>query len=338
MLALEDLLAFRQAEAFELATLVCRGRLGLAVSRGDDLGAIKAQRQLIKYALAGGDDAEALAIGFLCFNDCRQKLGLRHSEGARVQAEVSHVLEKVGRGEEALDFIREAHEVLEALEGPNHEDTLDAAIQLATFLVKRTLVKEAEPILARVYEIQRRDYGEFHSYALTTLSHLVPLRIFRGCVDEAMPDIEGAIFGWNRLHGPTFHRVSKLETFKALVLGLEDKVDAALPLAKGAYANMVDKYGATHADALLPAALTGVLLEATGADDAAVQAHLATAIGACGYGAFHPELAFLKAKLTPITGEFHAFAKALKKQIDYVETDLRPEGVALDEGGAATSL
>ena len=29
MLALEDLLAFRQAEAFELATLVCRGRLGL---------------------------------------------------------------------------------------------------------------------------------------------------------------------------------------------------------------------------------------------------------------------------------------------------------------------
>ena len=326
MLALEDLLGSGCAEAFDLAAMVARGRHALAVNRGDDVGAIRAQRNLIKYALAEGDDEEAIAIGFLCFKDCQEKLGLRHSEGARVQAEVARVLDRVGRRDEALEFIREAHEVLEALEGPNSPDTLDAAVALALTLVEFELAKEAEPILARVYGAQARDYGEMHSYTLSTLSHLVPLRIFRGCVDEAMPSIEQAVRGWTRLHGPRDRRVLTSQTWQALVLGLEEKLVEACDLARNAFDVFVETFLAGTPDALLPAAMKGVLLQATGASDKDVHAHLAVAVAHCGYAPFLAQLSDLKAKLVPITGEFHAFAKALKAQVEYVENaeDLRP--------------
>ena len=119
--------------------------------------------------------------------------------------------------------------MLEALEGPNSPDTLDAAVALALTLVEFELAKEAEPILARVYGAQARDYGEMHSYTLSTLSHLVPLRIFRGCVDEAMPSIEQAVRGWTRLHGPRDRRVLHIHTEHPLESAeLFNGVDASL--------------------------------------------------------------------------------------------------------------
>jgi len=333
MLALEDLLGFGNMEAFALATLLATARRDLAVNRNDDLATVKAQRTLVAYALASGDVARAVAEGAACLDDCREKLGARHATTARVRLEVAHVLEASGDAAGALAATREAHDVLEAAEGPAHSDTLEASVTLARLLATAAEngCAEAAPYLERAHEARRAAYGDAHSSTLRTLALLAPVRLLTGDLDGARALLaSGRASSRADAGGPRRGDALKLESYAALAASLRG--DAAIDAPALAAAAFRDSAAYPNAGLVAVGVAAAVAVD----DEARRNGLLVAAAARFGPPKVAQQLAFLRLVLVPLTGEFHALTKNLKAAVSHVELALgagildpsvRPRGV-----------
>lgn len=235
---------------FDTAAALIDEARASAVLRGDQQ---LAADLLVTYATVlheqgAYEDAEALLQPFIEQHRASGTVPARTLLLA--EQKLAQVVALSGRGEEALQSLRELHE--RAIAAHGEDDLLTASIgnDLATVLRELGRHEEAAPLALQVWRTRNARLGADHPATVLSLNLHGAVLHAQGDNAGAREIIEEVVAARTRLYGPeNIHTITAMQNLAAVLISLGEP-DAALALLERAIAGTIAHFGAGHTRSL----------------------------------------------------------------------------------------
>ncbi len=143
--------------------------------------------------------------------------------------ELGLLLEDLGRGKEALVYVRRALDIREQTAGPLAERTLTAVSNCAFLLKRLGNINEAERFCRRALLGFEQTLGKEHPHTLTSYNNLGSMLQDRGNLKEAEPLYRSALEGFEKTLSPEHSYTVNTLLNIAILLNSQGKKEEAEP-------------------------------------------------------------------------------------------------------------
>ena len=153
--------------------------------------------------LEGGDAPEKVLEMFeKVYNGYLKLCGEAHPNTVKTASNISNVMQKLGRYQDAEKWGKDALRISERLFGEENQPTLSIANGLGTILNKLEKYDEAEDVLSVCVEGLAKAYGPDNSMTLITRSNLAQAIRGKGDLPKALSEQKSVYAGMEKAFGP----------------------------------------------------------------------------------------------------------------------------------------
>lgn len=241
------------------------------VERGDAaaIAVTRYHRTLSAVAEAGGDYDAALRHSREALAHAERALDARDPRLSLAVSDVGNDLIRLGRADEALEYLTRAETMRSAALGDTHPSIVDSLSNLGVATQDAGELAAAETILKRALAKAEALQGPQHDDTAMALVNLAVLLKKTGEYDQALPLYERALALYLKLRGPEHVDVAMVQTNMANVLARQGLTDQAAQRYRQALTIWETALSPQHPKTALTLASYGSLLLRRGELDAA---------------------------------------------------------------------